>query len=269
MTVWWQTPLLRDHEVLLPGPLLDVVARAFAVVQVGGLSGLGAERGRRFERLFFDLCDSRGVPLAERAGARTVAGQPSASGLNHEVDGATKSPTCTTHWELKHLSCEVPKNDLLVFNSKGIDFLQGSTALIATMPMKRFLLTGTTVRPDCRRYAVLWGIAVIEPDRLPLPLIYEAVARGACDALTPVERHAILTMTPWGARPLQSALRDAHAWGAGKPGAVGGAVLQRRISEALDVQEQLGARVLDLLEDASPDWIDLAAEETWTAVGGW
>jgi hypothetical protein len=101
------------------------VVRSYAVVEVGGLNGCGAQRGRDFEQLFYDLCDRRGVHLCERAGARTVAENRAASGLRHEVDGATHAAAGITHWELKHLNTHVPKNELLIFNGKGLDFLQG------------------------------------------------------------------------------------------------------------------------------------------------
>lgn len=37
--MWWDQPLLRDFPPLLPANILDVVARACAVTEVGGLSG--------------------------------------------------------------------------------------------------------------------------------------------------------------------------------------------------------------------------------------
>src|SRR5215469_16333373 len=72
-------------------PSIDVAARAYAVIEVGGLSGCGRERWRNFERLFYTLCSRRRVELCERAGSRTLAQQRFASGFAHEVDGATRS----------------------------------------------------------------------------------------------------------------------------------------------------------------------------------
>src|SRR5687767_7611046 len=121
--MWWEQPRLKDFSPLLPDNILDVAALAFAVVWVGGLTGYGPERGRDFEKLFYRLCDRRRLFLTERAGCRTLAGQRSASGFCHEVDGATQALECITHWELKHLTTELSKNELLVFNGKGMDFL--------------------------------------------------------------------------------------------------------------------------------------------------
>jgi hypothetical protein len=188
--MWWNQPRLRDFPPLLPDNILDVAARAYTVTEVGGLSGYGPERGRNFEKLFYGICDRRGVHLTERAGSRSLAGQRSASGFNHEVDAATRSLESITHWELKHLTSELDKNELLVFNGKGLDFLYGSSALYAKVPLRRFLLSGAQVGEECRNYAALWGIMLIEPGRLPLPLMYEAVARGEICCLSFQDREA-------------------------------------------------------------------------------
>src|SRR4051794_27433972 len=123
---WRHRPLhAGQRPVFADASLIEMIARAFAVVEVGGLRGIGAERRRAFERLFYAACDRRGIQVAERAGARSVRAQRSASGLAHEVGAATRTAACISHWELKHLTDEVPKNDLLVFNGKGLDFLYG------------------------------------------------------------------------------------------------------------------------------------------------
>lgn len=269
--MWWHRPLQRGFAPLLPANLLDLVARSYAVVEVGGLEGCGAQRGRDFEQLFYDLCDRRGVRFCERAGARTVAENRAASGFMHEVDGATRAASCITHWELKHLSVQVPKNELLIFNGKGLDFLQGSRPLAARTPMLRFLLSGASVRDECRYFSVQWGIMIVEPFRLPLPLLYEAVARGAADCLTPAECDVVRERVFWACRSLQAAVAELHQWGAGTSngGSRCGPDALRVAKEVIDAQEQIGATVLDYLDEHHHDWLDDAAEETWHGVGGW
>src|SRR5262245_61337184 len=66
--MWWNQPRLRDFPPLLPDNILDVAVRSYAVAEVGGLSGYGPERGRNFEKLFYGICDRRGVHLTEKAG---------------------------------------------------------------------------------------------------------------------------------------------------------------------------------------------------------
>src|SRR5436853_7166459 len=117
--MWWNQPRLKEYPVVLPDNILEVAARAYAVIEVGGLSGCGPECGRNFEGLFYGICSRRGIALCERAGSRTLYEHRSASGFGHEVDAATRSVQCLTHWELKHLTTDLDKSQLLIFNGKG------------------------------------------------------------------------------------------------------------------------------------------------------
>jgi hypothetical protein len=268
--MWWDQPRLKEFPPLLPPNILDVAARAYSVVEVGGLSGYGPERGRNFEALFYSICARRGVNLCEKAGCRTLAQQRSASGFGHEVDGATRSVDHLTHWELKHLTTDLDKNQLLVFNGKGMDFLIGSDPFFAKIPMLRFLLSGRNVGQESRYYSGLWGIMLLEPGRLPLPLLYEAVARGAGECLKPAELDAVKYEVAWACRPLQAVLTELSAWGNGttNPSRCG-PTASRHAREILDIQEELGSDVMDHLAEADPDWIDEIANDTWNEVGGW
>jgi hypothetical protein len=158
----------------------------------------------------------------------------------------------------------------MIFNGKGMDFLYGSSAFFAKIPMLRFLLSGWNVGQESRFYSTLWGIMLMEPGRLPLPLLYEAVARGAGDCLTPTERETVRYEVAWACRPLQAVLNELSAWGRGstEPTRCGPAA-NRHAREALDIQEELGADVTDYLAETHPDWIDEIANETWNEVGGW
>lgn len=268
--MWWNRPLSKGFPRLFTDDVLDIVARSFAVVEVGGLSGCGPERGRRFERLFYDLCERRGVHLSEKSGSTTLAEQRSASGLRHEVDGATRGADYVTQWELKHLTTKLEKNELLVFNSKGLDFLQGSNRFYARTPLYRFLLSGFNIRDECRHYAALWGITVVEPSRLPLPILYEAVARGAAVWLSPTDCVAVRDLARWSCRPLQRVIKELALWSDGADETVRcGSTALRAAKAATDLQEQIGSEVLDYLDEHFPDWIDEIAEETWHELGGW
>lgn len=268
--MWWARPLQREYRQILPDNLLDLVVRAFSLVQVGGVSGSGPDRGRNFERVFYRLCSIRRVHLCEKAGARTLAETRAASGICHEVDGATRSVDCVTHWELKCLTNEVPKNEFLIFNGKTLDFFQGSKRLFARTPLHRFFLTGSNVRDDCRYYSALWGINIIEPDRLPLSLLYDAIGRGASAALSESDCRAVRERVIWACRSLQTVICELGSWSTGKPDPViCGPDALRIAKEVVDIQEQIGSSVLDYLDNEYSDWIDNVAEETWAEVGGW
>lgn len=62
---------------------------------------------------------------------------------------------------------------------------------------------------------------------------------------------------------------DGHDAGDGDAIVISVPVLSRRVSELLDLQEQLGIDVLDNLDEGWPDWSDDLAEATWFEVGGW
>jgi hypothetical protein len=264
--MWWDQPPLQGFRLNCPRNLIDVIARAFAVVQVGGLHGTGPERGRNFEHLFYALCRRRGLILTETAGARSVGGQYSASGFAHEVDAASRSARFATHWELKHLTASPQKNDFLIFNGKSLDFLLGHSASAVTTPLLRFFLTATNVNDECRRFAAFWGISIIEPDRLPLVLLYECVIRGGAVLLSGAERQAVNTLLPEGFRSLQDSISDL-ARHTGDRNCIIDA--RRRVAEIIDIQEQMGAQMLDYLDEAQVDWLDELAELTWKEVGGW
>ena len=164
--MWWSQPLLREFNPLLSPNLLDLVARAYALVEVGGLTGCGAQRGRNFEQLFYKLCRSRGIHL--------------------------------------------------------------------------------------------------------LPLLYEAVARGAAECLSPAECDVVRDRVFWACRSLQCIVKELYKWTTVPHGSVKcGPGVIRIVKEILDVQEQIGTSVADYLDEHFPDWIDDAAEEAWHAVGGW
>ena len=142
--MWWDKPPLLGSRARCPRNLIEVIARAFAVVQVGGLHGTGPERGRNFEHLFYALCKCRDFILTESAGARSVGGQYSASGFAHEVDAGSRGANFATHWELKHLTASPHKNDFLIFNGKTFDFLLGHSESAVTTPLlDSFLLRRT------------------------------------------------------------------------------------------------------------------------------
>lgn len=268
--MWWNSPIIGDFARIFPDNIIDILARCYAIVEVGGLSGQGVDRGRRFEKLFYRLCERRGVHLTEKAGSVSLAEQHSASGFRHEVDGATRAVNCVTYWELKYLTTSLEKNELLIFNSKGLDYLQGSNRFYAKTPMFRFLLSGNNIRDDCRCFAVLWGITVIEPTRFPFPLIHEAVARGAATNLTTVDCLAVNDLSLWASRPLQHVVEELSIWSQGNENQVRcGHLGVRAAKAAIDLQEQIGLNVLDYLDEHYPEWIDDVAEDTWQEVGGW
>jgi hypothetical protein len=157
-----------------PPLLADVSLDLFAVVQnwrpPTELSG--SERGRFFEQVFFSYCQRRGFHLVEQAGSNTLNGQRAASGFHHESDAVIRCGDILLQVELKHLTHELGKNELLVFNQKGLDFLFAQNSALRQRPLYRLVVSAGPLAPAARAFALQWGLIVVEPNHLPLPVLY-------------------------------------------------------------------------------------------------
>ncbi len=132
-------------------------------------------------------------------------GRCAASGFAHESDGVIATPDLTVHLELKHLTEELGKNDLLIFNQRGLDFLAADSAAVRTKPLYRVIVSGTPLRPEARRFAVQWGILAIEPERLPLLVVHwrAGLHLETLAGVSPETRDAIWNEVPHLVTPLQ------------------------------------------------------------------
>ena len=170
--------MLDFFEVRSQGRLHPVLYRAtlgaFALTRFweGAAALHGPERGRSFETALFTFCERARFCLIERAGSRTLCNTASASGLRHENDGVISCADMILHIETKHLTNEVSKNDLMIFNQKGLDFVLTGDARLRSRPLYRMFLSGSQLSHEARRFSLLWGIITIEPDLMPLPILH-------------------------------------------------------------------------------------------------
>jgi len=179
----------RRFERSFPDFFYELCLDMFAIVQYWEPPVSGTARGRLFEKVLYQYCDSHRLQLTERAGGRTVRGKRAASGFLHESDAVITIPELTVHLELKHLTSELGKNELLIFNQKGLDFLAGGSRSLVRKPLYRIVLSGHLLSEAARRFAIQWGICVIEPDRLPFPVIHK-LAGCSVDGLHGVDDEA-------------------------------------------------------------------------------
>ncbi|MGH9908889.1 MAG: hypothetical protein ACRD8U_25295 [Pyrinomonadaceae bacterium] len=182
-------------------------------------------------------------------------GQKSASGFNHESDAVIALPGLLVHVELKYLSYELNKNELLVFNQKGLDFLASSSASLRRRPFYRLLLRGRLVSQEARRFALQWGIVIIEPERLPLLLVHKLA--GSCiPGLKPraaAMQDQIWTEIPQIIAPLQKRLkRLASIIDSGEP--LLGELRMDRVLNAY--QLWFGDTCWSALDDVEPSWLE-------------
>jgi hypothetical protein len=206
------------------------------------------------ERAFYRLCTFAGLRLTERAGSRTLRGISSASGLKHESDAVIAAADITIHVEMKSLFGDVPKNALISFNQKGLDFIVAPAPEIRSRPFYRLFLSTTPLTPDARRFAAIWGIGIIEPDRLPLAVMHW-LAGSDLEVGVPrlVSRDRAWTEIPKLLMPLQAQLHRLAA-------VVEGAeqwVTDEQIDTILDrLQRSDGAPCWAALDRRDPLWLE-------------
>lgn len=200
-------PLFRTRAGREFLPLLYSMAiDMFAIIQHWEPPAISArERGRLFESVLYRYCRARRLTLTETAGSRTIRRVASASGFRHESDGVIATPEITVHLELKHLSNELGKNDLLVFNQKGLDHLIADNTSFRSKPLYRVVASGSPLKPEARRFAVQWGILAIEPDWLPLLTLHWLAGRHVpnLDSVDEQTQDAIWREVPHLVTPLQ------------------------------------------------------------------
>jgi hypothetical protein len=249
--------------VHFPKFLYDLVSDCFAIVQCWEPYALtGPQRGRFLEKLFCRYCESKRLPLSEVPGSRTLCGQTSASGFSHESDAVIAMPDLVVHVEMKHLTSQLGKNELLIFNQKGLDFLAAANRTIRRRPLYRLLLSGYPVSEEARRFALQWGIIVIEPERMPLLVLHRFAGHWVpCLKSPAVElQDQIWEEIPRVLVPLQERMRRlVSILGDNEP-----LISTLRIERMLEIYElQCGDAYWAALDEAVPGWL----ENTYDALG--
>lgn len=116
-----------------------------------------------------DKYDVRGI-----TGDMQLLDISAASGLRHETDLLIEYEDRLYLFEAK-CKIDVPKNDLLIFNQKCLDFWIRFVQLDETRPLYRVFVSKTNLEYPLREFAYMWNIILIEPDLLPIPTILEVL----------------------------------------------------------------------------------------------
>lgn len=245
----------RKTERFYPRFLYQLALDMFSIVQCWEPFPIsGPQRGRVFEELLYTYCRRRSIPLSETAGSRTIRRQFSASGFNHESDAVIAMPDLTVHLELKYLSQEVTKNDLVIFNQKGLDFLAGSNANLRRTPFYRILLSGSLLTHEARTFALQWGILAIEPERMPLLLLHWLSGHFIPELRPSIAESSdeIWNEVPVFIVPLQQRVkRLATLLDCGEA-----LVSPLRIEKMTNIQRECGDAYWSALDTAVPDWLE-------------
>jgi hypothetical protein len=240
----------RLHPVLYRASL-----GSFALARLWeGATSHGQERGRAFEDALYVFCERERFWLSERAGSQTLCNALSASGLRHESDGVITCADMILHVETKHLTETVSKNDLMVFNQKGLDFALSGDPRLRSRPLYRMLLSGGPLSREARQFSLLWGIITVEPDLMPLPLLHWLAGSTFVSSVEQQRiRSRIWQEVPVLVAPLQERIRRLPACLNG----VEEIIAPSRIEWALDdLQDDHGARWWRDLDCRDPFWLE-------------
>jgi hypothetical protein len=259
--MWWREPAYRGFDFLLPERLLTLIAKAYVLV-LAGTQTRGTEAGRQLEKAFYSISACAGMQLCQKAGSRSLFSFKSCSGYAHEIDGSIAQQMAMSAWELKNLQGCVPKNDLLIFNSKILDYYLSFDGQYYAIPLYRLLLTTCELDLECRQYGASNGIMVIDPNLLPIPLLYEALSRGFSTTKLEYALEAAQTLR-WPCRSMQEVLID---WS--RPPSISG-TNAARARASIELQTQLSATVSERLQQEWPDWEASLLDRAWRETGGW
>jgi hypothetical protein len=258
----------RKDEQHFPRVLYELTCDLFALVQFWKPEVNGIKRGRLFETILEHYCERSGLPLKEKSGSRSLRGVRAASGYFHENDAVIGFPDFTLHCELKHLTTEVPKSDVLIFNQKGMDHLLADDRTVRRLPLYRIILSGGVVSASARRFAVQWGILIIEPDRLPLTLIHFLAGRMIPNLRSvPDEiQEEIWSEVPRLIVPLQHRLRRVAQLLDNDEECCVGEYRLKWVLESL--QRVIGDYYWNAMDEATPQWLEHRFEEVAIGCGG-
>ena len=225
-------------------PTFNVLSLELFVLAQRGIDDVaGARRGRIWEEAVAVQLARRGIPVESVPGGYRVLGFFSLSGLMHQVDATLSCTDAIVLAEWKAYRGAFPKNDLLRFKAATDDYYMTFGTAGLTRPVFRIFGGIGSATDDLRRYAALHGIALIEGDRWPLPMLAcsEFVWPGEPTTGPSVYEQRALA---WGVRPLQRVMC---------PQASGGFLLPRpespaRIESFLRLHEHWSDQLWDVVD---------------------
>jgi hypothetical protein len=141
--------------------------------------------GRSWERIVAGLLHRPGLSQRQGPGRLTLFGSSSASGVEHEIDGAANSGRGAIVIECKATASGITKGDVALFHFKVMDFYHRNIAAASRERWWRFLCGTAPTSRAARIAALSLGLLVCDPERLPLPVLVRAAARPVADMYLP------------------------------------------------------------------------------------
>jgi hypothetical protein len=165
-------------------PLTAVCLDAWLLASHGA-EGDGVPEGRAWEAAVAELLAQPGMSRRQGPGGTTLLGLPSASGCRHELDGAAAGWPGLLITECKARTNGIMKADIATFESKTFDFYTGNLDRAAGDHWWRILVSATPVAEGLRRMCFCGATILVEPGRLPLPVLLWTAAAVNADIVLP------------------------------------------------------------------------------------
>jgi hypothetical protein len=163
------------------GPVSDI-AEALYLLARFSCHDLGSSAGGRvWERRVASALSPAGAYCWQGPGNLTLFGTRAASGVRHELDGAGSANGWTLMVEAKCLSAGLTKDQLCCFDRKTFDLYVARRRAGESGPHYRMVASASPVEPCLYKYGYLYGIAVIDPEMVPLPKLLRIAAKPNAD----------------------------------------------------------------------------------------
>ena len=253
MTIRPRSPHPELGADLLPKLTLDTW-----LLTSHGVEGDGLPEGRAWERAVLTQLARPGLSEFQHAGLTALFGVQSASGCHHELDAAARGWAGQVIIECKARGAGMTKSDVAIFDTKTFDHYLAGMPDSAVQVWWRLMVSASPVADSVRRLCAMRGIMVIEPGRVPWPVLCWVASRYSADTrlAEPLLREALRlgpracsTMQQRWAYDGHDGLRWDLTWWTPSD-----------LDDLNYVQEELGGDWLDLLDQHAPGWLEARAE---------
>jgi hypothetical protein len=169
------TGSVQIHAVSKVIESLYLLAR-FSRHQLGSVAG-----GRVWERRIAAALSPVGATCWQGPGTLTLFGTRGASGLRHELDSAASANNWTLMIEAKCLLDGLSKEQLCCFDRKTFDLFVARRRVGESGLHFRAVASASPVDAGLHKYGYLYGITVVDPQLIPLPVLLRVAAKPSAD----------------------------------------------------------------------------------------
>jgi hypothetical protein len=255
---------LRTRTGELADPLTSFCFDAWLLCSHAQPGVDGLPDGRLWERAVAGVLTTAGFHHRQGPGQTTLLGFQSSSGVGHELDAVGRMLGRRTGLWDKTVILEskavttLPKTEIINFEAKVWDFYLARLAAEATASWHPLLVSAGSVATPLRMLCAQRAVVLIEPNRLPLPVLLWFAARPSADMKLPAAllsecvrlgHRAVATVQErWPVQPDGTIAFDPTWWtGTALPD--------------LDyVHDELSAAVLDVYDTDAPGILELRAD---------